>query len=363
MKKFCKRILGIIIVLVSGYQQFSYADIIAISPTEILFEPLSFLVGFIGVTILIISAISFFSLKATIKKQSMPEYDGQKLKTLSPEEIEKKKSKIQRRFYVWGMILAIIGLIYLGLAKEISGIIFFIPIILFIVSFIKRLNKNIKASNIICAISVALVCLMGIWVNISNKMIEDYNKQFLQYQKSESSYRDSPTYVSDIEGLINTAIKNNKNGRKTTIVYQNTNYTTPDELKQLLSKLNTDKSYSLKIKRDKNYDYIESITLNLYINQLLREFQEYEGNNRSGSIVKTLIQLVKTRVYNGHYDGIKINIVYTSETGQKTTINLNTDNSENVTNLIKEIKKGKTYKIEFQTDSNNVSNIIITTNN
>ncbi len=171
MKKFCKRILGIITVLVLGYQQFSYADVISTYSTQIGFVSLTFLVGFIGVIILIISAISFFSMKATVKKQSMPEYDRQKLKTLSPEGIEKKKSKIQRRFYVWGMILAIIDLIYLGLAGEISGIMFFIPIILFIVSFNVRSNKNKKLSNIICAISIALVCLMDIWVGLS-KMVE-----------------------------------------------------------------------------------------------------------------------------------------------------------------------------------------------
>lgn len=101
---------------------------------------------------------------------------------------------------------------------------------------------------------------------ISNKMIENYNKQFLQYQKSESTYWASPRYVSDVEGLINTTIKNNKSGRKTIIIYEKTNYTSPDELRQLLSKINTNKSYSLNIKYDNNYDYIESITLSSYVN-------------------------------------------------------------------------------------------------
>lgn len=364
MKKFFKRILGIISVLILGYQQFCYADVISTSPTEILFVPLTFLVGFIGVIILIVSAISFFSLRATVKKQNTHDYDSEKLSTISTEEIEKKKNKIQRRFYVWGMILAIIGLIYLGLLGDISGFVFFIPIILFIVSIIVRLNKNKKVSNIICGIAVGLVCLIGIWIGISNKMVEDYNNQFLKYQISESSYRLSPRYVSDIEGLINTTIKNNKSGRKTTIIYQNTNYTSPDELRQLLSKLNTSKSYSLNIKYDSNYDYIESITLTSYINQSLRDLEQYEGTNQRGSLVKNLIQLARSKVSNNsYYEDVKINIVYTSETGQKTTINLNTDSSENITNLRNEIKAAKTYNVELQTDSNDVCNIIITSNN
>lgn len=361
MKKFFKRTLGISSVLILGYQQFCYADVISTSPTEILFVPLTFLVGFIGVIILIISAISFFSLKATVKKQNTPGYDNEKLSTLSLEEIEKKKNKIQRRFYVWGMIVAIIGLIYLGLSNEISEVLFFIPIILFIVSFIVRLNKNKKVSNIICVVSVALVCLMGVWSGVSNKMIEDYNKQFLQYQKSESSHWSSQRYVSDVEGLINTAIENNKSGRKTTFIYKNINYTSPEELKQLLNKLNINKSYSLNIQYDKNYDYIETITLTSYINQFLRDLEQYLRGSQRGSMVKSLIQLARNKV--DYYDDIEINIVYISETGQNTTINLNTDNSETITNLSNDIKAAKTYDVYLLEESNDVWNIIITSNN
>lgn len=171
MKKNSGRILGIISVLILGYQQFCYADLITIEPIDE-FRPIAFLIGFIGVIVLIITAISFFTLKSTIRKQNET---GQSLESENNEKIEKKKNGIQRRFYIWGMILSIVGLIYLGLSDEISGIVFFIPIILFVISFIVRLNKNKKVSNIICAISVALVCLIGVWVGISNKMITSNN--------------------------------------------------------------------------------------------------------------------------------------------------------------------------------------------
>lgn len=358
MKKFVGRILGIISVLILGYQQFCYADVISTSPTEILFVPLTFLLGFIGVIVLIISAISFFSLKATIKKQSTIGYDNEKQSTISTEEIEKKKNKIQRRFYVWSIIFSIIGLIYLGLSSEISGVIFVIPIILFIISIIVRLNKNKKVSNIMCGISVALVCIIALWVGISNKMIENYNKQFLQYQKSESSYWASQRYVSDVEGLINSAIKNNKSGRKVTIIYQNTNYTSIDELKQLLGILSANKNYSIETKYDKNYDYIETITLSKYVNEYLRDLLQYEGERQRGSSVKALIQNVRSKVAN--YEEIKIMITYISDINQ-TTVNVSTDNSQEITNLRNEIKASKTYKVEILSVSD-VCNIIITSN-
>ena len=120
----------------------------------------------------------------------------------------------------------------------------------------------------------------------------------------------------------------------------------------------------MNIKYDNNYDYIESIALNSYISETLQEVQQCEGSSQRGSRVKQLIQLARSRVLsNNYYDDIKVNIIYTSETGQKTTINISTDNSEDITNLRNEIKSGKTYNVELQTDSNDVCNIIITANN
>ena len=69
MKKFIGRILGIISVLIFGYQQFCYADVVYPSSTETIFISFTYLLGFIRVIILLISAISFFSLKETVKNQ------------------------------------------------------------------------------------------------------------------------------------------------------------------------------------------------------------------------------------------------------------------------------------------------------
>lgn len=365
MRKFLERIFGIISILILGYQQFCYADVIVSDPVDDI-KPVVFLVGFIEIIILIISAISFFSLKATIKKQNMPGFDSEKLKVFSADEIEKKNSRIQRRLYMWGMILAISVLIYLGISEEISAITFFIPIITFVISVIVRLNKKKKVSNIICAISVACVCLIAAWVGINNKMAENYNNQFLKYEKiGVGAIRHEPRYISDIEGFINTAIKSNRSLRKITIIYQDTNYKSPEELKQLLSKLNTNQNYLVVKKYDKNYDYIESITLSSYVSSYFSRLQQYEGNKQRGSVVKALIQQAMSLVSNDSYYGenLKISIIYTSETGQKTNVNLNTDSSETITSLRNEIKAAKTYNVELQTDSNDMCNIIITSNN
>ena len=361
MKKILTRILGIIFVLVIGYQQVCYADVIDTS--DVLFTPLAFLVGFIGVIVLVVSAISFFALKSTVNKQNGVDYDKEKLNSLSEEEITKKKNKIQRRVYLWSMILSIIGLIYLGENGEISIITFFIPILLFVISIIVRLNKNKKLSNKICAISVALVCIIALWGGVSNKIVENYNKQFLQYQNSESNYWASPRYVSDVKGLINSAIENNKSVRKVTLVYQNINYTSADELRQLLSKLDTSKKYSMVTKYDNNYDYIEAITLSSYVNEYLRDLLSYEGNNQRGSSVKALIQHARSKVASQYYEEIEINIVYTDEIEQTRTVNVSTNNSQEITKLFYEIQAGKTYIVEIQNDSDDICNIIITCNN
>lgn len=90
MKKLFKRILGIIFALILGYQQFCYADVVIpgqnsrktlITPgplfiptiSESSFVPITIVVCLIVVIILMIAAISFFCLKATVRKQDKSE--------------------------------------------------------------------------------------------------------------------------------------------------------------------------------------------------------------------------------------------------------------------------------------------------
>ncbi len=345
MKKVLTKILVTIFVLIIGYQQFSYADVVVID-SAFYFAPIAFLAGFIGVIVLVISAISFFSLKMTVKKQNMVDYDREKLAILNKEEIEKKKNRIQRRFYIWGMILSIIVIIYLDLIEEFSIFNFVLPIILFVASIIIRLNKNKKLSNIMCAVSVVLVCIIAIWTGISNKIIENYNNQFLQYKEGGYGY---DNYYVDIKGLINTAIENNKSGRKVTLIYKDVKYTSVDELEQLLSNFNTRKKCLMRI--EYNNGYIESITLNRYI----YDFQKYEGEQKKGALVKSLIQDALYKVEN--YE--KLIITYINQT---TTIEVDANNSDEMSNLMKQISSTEKYDVEVQGNSDSC-NIIIISNN
>lgn len=353
MKRIIKRILGIILTLILGYQQFLYADVVTY---ESYVMPTISLIGFIGIIVLMITAISFFCLKASVKKQNISSYND-----ILAEK--KKRDKIERRFYVWSIILSITGLIYLLYNRYIEISVFCIPIVLLIISFIIRLLKEKKISNIICGVTVVLVCIMALW-NVPPRIIrENYNKQFQQY--IEYNKWCERYYTSDVEGLLNSAIQNNKSDRKVTFIYQDTNYTSGDELTQLLNELDTNKIYSVKTKYTTDH-YIESITLSTYTNGWEIQLISYEGEKITGDIVKNgLIQRARSLV--AHTDSEFINIIYTSETGQTVTIQLNDNNvsSQEITNLQNEINTAETYKVEVQSDPSNLDecNLIITSTN
>lgn len=81
----------------------------------------------------------------------------------------------------------------------------------------------------------------------------------------------------------------------------------------------------------------------------------------NGIIIKSLIQevLAYEKSYLSEYNII---VTYTSETNQTTTIDLNTDDSQEIVNLNKEIENEERYYVDIQDDSdiyNNVINIII----
>ena len=373
MKKIIRKILGMTLTLIFSYQVFSYADVILIEPID-KFKPITLLIGFIGVIVLVVSTISFFALKAKIKRQKNSENDKEEINSLSEEEIAKKKNSIQSIFYVWGIIFSIIGLIYLWLSDELSIITFFIPVILVIASFTFRLHlisfmfnlkNNKKISNIICGIAVTFVCIIVLWNVVPNMIIKNYNEQFLQYKEPFLQYNNGFTYyyASDVEGLINTAIKNNKTGKKVTIIYQDTNYTSVDELKQLLNELNTDQNYCMGTTYDNHY--IESIILSKYVRSYpyLIDILEYDGEQRSGSRVNDLIQLARVTV--APYEDleeVKITITYTSEMNQSTTIDVTTSNSAEISNLMEQISNTKLYDIEIKSYNPAACDIIITSN-
>lgn len=344
MAKNVKRVLSTILILIFSYQKFTYADMIIDSTSIDYIEPTMGMVVFISIIVLIVSAISFLCLKATIKT----EYNSKKSTVLNSDDIEKRKHRIQRRVYIWSVILSIAGLIYLWLNDQISNKVLIIFIIIFIISFTIRLYKKKKVSNIICGISVMII----LWNIVSYKIVVNYNHQFYKYEHRMGLEE----RVSEVEGLINTIINNNKIGKKVTLVYQNTNYTSTDELKELLNKVNKSKDYYvIDYKFDKN-NYIESIALNTTASEYSSTLQEeYEGKN-PGRKVKVLINQIRNNYLLENNDNIIINIVY-----KDITITLKyMDDSESITNLINEIKDWKKYNLEFQIKADEEFNIVIT---
>ena len=271
-------------------------------------------------------------------------------KIQNSNDIEMKKNKIHRIVYIMSIILSIIALIFALKKYEISKVKFFIPVILFILSITFRLFQKKKISNIICIISVAIVCI----ITLSNIMNENYNKQFLEYQINTSAYLVEPRYVNNVEGLINTAIKNNKIGKKVTFVYENTEYTSEEELKQLLGKLNINKTYFMytKYNDDNEYSYIESIILSKYINPELNTILKYEGEENKGSDIKNLIQELRIAV---DLTKKKVKITYISDKNQ---IIIDNNDTNEIFNLNNQIEMNKKYDVEIQDDID-LCNIII----
>ena len=185
-------------------------------------------------------------------------------------------------------------------------------------------------------------------------MNENYNKQFLEYQINTSAYLVEPRYVNNVEGLINTAIKNNKIGKKVTFVYENTEYTSEEELKQLLGKLNINKTYFMytKYNDDNEYSYIESIILSKYINPELNTILKYEGEENKGSDIKNLIQELRIAV---DLTKKKVKITYISDKNQ---IIIDNNDTNEIFNLNNQIEMNKKYDVEIQDDID-LCNIII----
>ena len=123
-----------------------------------------------------------------------------------------------------------------------------------------------KLSYIIYFVAIVSIGIMPLMNFISEKRIENYNNQFLQYQEieyREYMYREYKySYVLDTNNLIKNTINNNKNNKKqVSLIYHTKTYTTEAELKQLQTMLNISTRYYIAIKKDKNYEYIESIAL------------------------------------------------------------------------------------------------------
>lgn len=176
--------------------------------------------------------------------------------------------------------------------------------------------------------------------------------------------------MSDINGLINTVIKNNekdKKYRKITIIYQNTKYTSTEELKQLYKKLDTSNNYYAEYGYDYWNYYIKSITLSqlstededcikrIYartnFRKQLDKLMAFEGYIKGSSVKKLLKVIMENYQELQYYTNIIYEPIEADGTGQTTNINLNENNyeinSEKISDLMNKIKSPKTYRVMF----------------
>ena len=243
MKKKIFRILSVIFTLIIVCTTLCYAVEEIKSPTEN--KEAIYSMGAIWGGILIISAILMFFFKVT--KISLAE-----------EKSEKIKNVIQEIMYIYIIITAIIGFIYLGKQFNFLSLII-VPIIGFAISIILRIIKSKQISNIICSVTTIFICVLVGYIVIPKWSVDTYNNQFLQYEAIPVATGEQ-AWVNDINSLIKEVIKNNEGKRKTSVIYKEDSNSTKPQLENLLDELDHRKTYKVMWEYDKD-GYIENIDI------------------------------------------------------------------------------------------------------
>ena len=242
MKKKILKILGIISVLIMVATFCSAQETIKSIDEN---REAIYSMGVIWGGILIISALLMFGFKTSGI-------------SLTEERSEKIKNIIQEIMYIYIIITAIIGFIYLGKAFEFLSLVV-VPIIGFAISIILRLIKSKQISNIICSVTTIFICVL-VGVIIGPKWsVDKYNNQFLQYETIAISTK-KQSWINDVDDLIRIAIKSNEGKRKVNVVYGESISRTGPQLENLLDKLDDEKMYKIIWEYD-NKGYIENINI------------------------------------------------------------------------------------------------------
>lgn len=238
------RIAIIIFLVIIFYQNYCFADV-AIGPTykEGLGALAVFLIPIIGFIVLFVSIVSFFILRILVKRDDNNEKNIEKLK--------KKSTRIYILIIIFAIIENVISTQYILLEYYymvdnwilLSNI---LVIILFIISIVLR-EKRRNDSNMICVITILLICIIPLTFSCIDKSIENYNETFKEY--------------TSITELINLVSENNiENKNKITVVYNDIEYETTEELNILLNELDTNTDYYASFSPS-NGDYITKITI------------------------------------------------------------------------------------------------------
>ena len=350
MKKYLGRIMSIVITLVLGYQNYSYADVIVnrepIYTTTIWFRIIS-----IGMVVIILSILAFLSLKIVVKKEEKANYDG---------NLDKKcklSKKIESVIYILAIIIELMLVISISAGLE-SMIVLFIFIILNIISIIFRIIKKKKVSYItygFIILAIAIILFTRYAYVMKRKTYNNQFEQFVELNLEGGIWHEQ--YISNVEALIETMINNNAGKRKVSLVYKNITYTSVNELNSLLEEIDLEERYFIDIDRE-GYDrngYIESITLTTY-EQIIKGYEGIQEEDDVQLLIMEIEDICEK------YDDYPTKIIYNSYKNGRRIINVDKNNFDEINEFRKEFSGfEKFYNVEIEI-KNNKYYIIITEN-
>ena len=257
--------------------------------------------------------------------------------------------------YIYAMIFNFLEVIF----RVIPNFIFYIPIGILFIALIARLFVSRKQSLIILIISGVSVITIGVGMAAYEKSIEIHNEQFMQYVADRGYWMD-PFVVTDIKGLISSAIKNNKSNRKVTIVLNNVEYENPEELTSLLDTIDDNTKYYIdslnSIGFITEHEYIDKIAICSIENIVFKDKynDSYIGKRISGA--KVLELLDRMEEINESWLEVEIErnwelyTIYNSKLLDETASIFGTVSKDKIKKIKDDVDNKKYYKVKCNID-------------
>ena len=353
-----KKLLGIfllVILIISAWNSICLADVIDMEAADKYYESMfgnNIEHTFLPIGIVISLVVASSSVLVTL---------GNK---------ENQKESISKRVAI--IIFLILTYIYARIFKflevtfrVIPNFIFYIPIGILFIALITRLFVSRKQSLIILIISGVSVITIGVGMAAYEKSIEIHNEQFMQYVADRGYWMD-PFVVTDIKGLISSAIKNNKSNRKVTIVLNNVEYENPEELTALLDTIDDNTKYYIDYSNSIGFiakhdfyiesEYIDRIAICSIENIVFKDKynDSYIGKRISGAKVLELLDRMEEIDENWLEVGIERNwelyTIYNSKLLDETASIYKTDSKAKIKKIKDDVDNKKYYKVKCNID-------------
>ena len=382
MKRIIQKSLIIFILTLLVCTHICYADALGVYHPEKELLSNTKVYSVIGGIILLISVVSYILLKRTANK-TQPSSDDNKEATSITNKLEARKHFVALLFLLFFSILAALIHRYttltfksnfwktdLGFSTMI--ILYFIPILLFVISIICKISKKHPTLRRITFFYGILIVITTLIVTkyihrVERLKVNQYNSQFLQFQivkPYDLYYGDRPIgYTSNITELINSVIDNNStNTRQTAIFYKRID-SSPEELNKLLTELNTDLIYDTD-NLTKDGGYIDTIKIIPSIDRYSSLLHTDLGARvYDGDVIINIVNDAISKHRNKPYNSFNTTIVYTSLTGSSKTLDLNNITTQDeIENFNAIFDEEKNYTVESQSNNIDTVNMLITEN-